>query len=116
MNSKAWALPAVGLACAAVAWVCRVPHLMVFWHVTVSGVCLVLYAADKRAARVGRRRVPEATLLAWGLIGGWPGAFAAQRLFRHKTAKASFQWAFRATVVVHLVALAGWHAAALARL
>jgi uncharacterized membrane protein YsdA (DUF1294 family) len=76
-----------------------------------SLACLVAYAVDKRAAIRGRRRLRERTLLLLGLAGGWPGALVAQRLLRHKTAKASFQWKFRATVVLHLAAcaaLAAW--------
>jgi uncharacterized membrane protein YsdA (DUF1294 family)/cold shock CspA family protein len=64
-----------------------------------SVVAFALYAADKRAARLGRWRVPEATLLGVGLVGGWPGAFVAQQLLRHKTRKRSFRLAFWGTVV-----------------
>ena len=71
-----------------------------------SLACLVAYALDKSAAIRGRRRIPERTLLALGLVGGWPGALIAQRLFRHKTAKASFRAKFRVTVGLHLGVLA----------
>ncbi|TGX55232.1 DUF1294 domain-containing protein [Sphingomonas gei] len=45
---------------------------------------------DKQRAIAGRRRIPEADLLALALIGGTPGAFAARHLFRHKTRKQPF--------------------------
>ena len=64
------------------------------------------YAIDKRAARLGRRRTPERTLLLLGLAGGWPGALLAQRLVRHKSAKTSFQMKYRCTVALHLALLA----------
>ena len=36
---------------------------------------------------------------------GGPGALLARRLLRHKTAKRSFRFAFRASIVVNLLAL-----------
>ena len=52
------------------------------------------------------RRTPESTLHLFGLLGGWPGALAAQRLFRHKSSKASFQATYWITVVLNCAALA----------
>ena len=66
----------------------------------------IAYARDKTAARQGRRRTPESTLLALGLLGGWPAALLAQQRLRHKTAKSSFQRKFWLTVVVNLAPLA----------
>ena len=67
---------------------------------------LYLARLDKQLARSGGRRIPEIKLLFIALMGGWPGAFAAQRMFRHKTQKVNFQTAFWTTVVFHFV-LAG---------
>ena len=39
------------------------------------------------------------------LLGGWPGAIFAQRVFRHKSSKPSFQSVFWITVVLNCVAL-----------
>jgi uncharacterized membrane protein YsdA (DUF1294 family)/cold shock CspA family protein len=52
------------------------------------------YASDKRWAREGSRRLPEAHLHLLELLGGWPGAFLAQRRFRHKCSKGSFLFVF----------------------
>jgi uncharacterized membrane protein YsdA (DUF1294 family) len=41
------------------------------------------------------------------VVGGWPGALAAQRLLRHKSSKQEFQTVFWVTVVVNCGAL-GW--------
>lgn len=73
----------------------------------------LLCRADKRRAEVGSRRIPESTLHASELLGGWPGAFVAQRVFRHKTAKTSYQVAFWLIVLVHQIlawelATGGW--------
>ena len=72
------------------------------WYLLASVVCVVVYAIDKSAARAGRRRISEATLLLLGVIGGWPGAIVAQQKLRHKTRKASFRRAFRASVLLNL--------------
>lgn len=61
----------------------------------------LVYWLDKQLAQSGGRRIPEIKLLFIALMGGWPGAFAAQRIFRHKTRKVSFQTAFWKTVVFH---------------
>jgi uncharacterized membrane protein YsdA (DUF1294 family) len=79
-------------------------------YLVASGITFLVYAIDKAAARHDRWRTRESTLHLLGLIGGWPGAVAAQRLLRHQSAKASLQMAFWATVVVNIVAV-GWLAA-----
>ena len=68
------------------------PTIVVFvgCYAVMSTVTLAAYAADKRAARVGGRRVRERTLHMLELLGGWPGALAAQQIFRHKRRKWSF--------------------------
>jgi len=73
--------------------------------VGVNALTALVYALDKSAARRGRRRMPERTLLLLGLLGGWPGALAAQQLLRHKTSKRSFQLAFWGTVAVNVAAV-----------
>jgi uncharacterized membrane protein YsdA (DUF1294 family) len=74
-------------------------------YAVASVVCFLAYALDKSAARAGRWRTSENTLLLLGLVGGWPGGLIAQRLLRHKTAKPPFLAAFWATVVVNVTGL-----------
>ena len=64
----------------------------------VSAATFLVYAADKSAAQRGRWRVSERTLHLWSLLGGWPGAFLAQRVLRHKTRKEEFLSGYRRTV------------------
>ncbi|WP_104163553.1 DUF1294 domain-containing protein [Cryobacterium sp. N22] len=75
-------------------------------YLAASIVCFIFYAVDKSAATAGRWRVPEATLLLWGVVGGWPGAIVAQQTLRHKTQKASFRSVFWFTVIVNLIVFA----------
>ena len=53
-----------------------------------------LYWHDKTRAQAQGWRVPETTLHAFALVGGWPGAYVAQRHLRHKTSKKGFQLVF----------------------
>ena len=71
------------------------------WYAVASVVAWSLYASDKRRAREGRWRVKEGTLHLAEILGGWPGAFLAQRRFRHKTVKWSFLVGFWFAVVLH---------------
>ncbi len=74
-------------------------------YAVVSGVAFIAYGLDKSAANAGRQRTPETTLHFLGLIGGWPGALLAQRVFHHKSRKLAFQRTFRVTVVANVAVL-----------
>ena len=74
-------------------------------YVGASLAAAVAYAADKSAARSGRWRTAERTLHVLALIGGWPGALIAQRVFRHKARKPSFQIVFLFTVALNCAVL-----------
>ncbi len=82
------------------------PRFVCVYAVVVSVVTYCFYAYDKAQARSRQRRVSEATLHFLELIGGWPGAFLAQRRLRHKCAKRSYQAFFWIVVLLYqLVAL-----------
>lgn len=81
------------------------PHPLVMWFLLASALTFLIYDGDKLAAREGWRRVPESTLLVFGLVGGWPGAIASQQLFRHKTQKQPFKTWFVINVVLNIVVL-----------
>ena len=55
-------------------------------------MAFILFGYDKlRAARCGKGRVSEFHLALVGAVGGWPGGLLGMLVFRHKTAKLSFQ-------------------------
>lgn len=85
----------------------RLPVAVLGFYIVASVVAFLVYGHDKSAAVRNARRTPESTLHLFGLLGGWPGALAAQRLFRHKSSKASFQATYWITVVLNCAAL-GW--------
>lgn len=74
----------------------------------MSALALGLFALDKRRARRGGRRVPEARLHTVELLGGWPGALLAARWLRHKTRKTSYRVVTLGIVLLHGL---GWFAA-----
>ena len=69
----------------------------------VSLATFATYGVDKRRARIAGRRVPERTLHLMSVLGGWPGAWVAQRVFRHKTRKLSFQLIFWGCLLLHVL-------------
>lgn len=67
------------------------PARLLAWYGILSAVMLALFWKDKEAARNGRWRTRESTLLLLALFGGWPGAWMGQRVFRHKSRKRDFR-------------------------
>ncbi len=80
--------------------------LMPTAYFVMSLVTFIAYAVDKRAAVRGEWRTPESTLHALELFCGWPGAWLAQRLLRHKSAKTSFRIVFFMMAALNLAVLA----------
>jgi uncharacterized membrane protein YsdA (DUF1294 family)/cold shock CspA family protein len=60
----------------------------------ISALTFWVYTHDKKRARNGGWRVPETQLHLLEWLGGWPGAFLAQRKFRHKCSKIGYQLIF----------------------
>ncbi|WP_317203602.1 DUF1294 domain-containing protein [Janthinobacterium sp.] len=89
---------------ATLAW--GVSHWIGAAYLGASAVCFIAYARDKAAARGGRRRTPESTLLMLGLACGWPGALLAQQWLRHKSSKPAFRRKFWCTVALNASAFA----------
>lgn len=85
-------------------------HPVWMWLLLANLLTFLIYGGDKLAARKGWWRVPEATLLLFGALGGWLGALAAQQLFRHKTQKQPFKTWSILSVALNLVAVLGlWY-------
>ncbi|MFV2029935.1 DUF1294 domain-containing protein [Neisseria sp. S1] len=82
---------------------------LALWYAVWSIVAWLMYRHDKQRAlafgayRGFAGRIPESTLLAVGLIGGWPGALLGRFFWRHKTTKQPFVACFWITVLINIL-------------
>lgn len=83
-----------------VLWKTRNP-IPLFLYVFLSALTILFYGADKKRALRNRWRIPEFYLHFLELLGGWPGALLAQKDFRHKLTKGTYQRKFWAIVALH---------------
>jgi uncharacterized membrane protein YsdA (DUF1294 family)/cold shock CspA family protein len=83
----------------------QLPFWLLGLYLVVSAISFFSYRHDKSAAQQNSWRTGEGTLILLGALGGWPGAFVAQQLFRHKTKKSSFKIAFWISVVFNCLGL-----------
>lgn len=67
-----------------------------------STIAFLMYARDKLRAIQGNWRIPESSLHLVEAAGGWPGAYIAQQMMRHKTVKTSYQLIFWLIVLLHV--------------
>jgi uncharacterized membrane protein YsdA (DUF1294 family) len=69
----------------------QIISLSVIYVLAINLVAMLAFTVDKSAARRGRRRIRESTLLMIAFIGGSIGSITAQHLIRHKTQKQPFK-------------------------
>lgn len=77
-------------------------RMLLYVYVLMSVVTLVVYAVDKLAAVRGAWRISERTLHTLEFLFGWPGAWLAQQLFRHKSSKREYRVVFCLMVVLNI--------------
>ena len=75
------------------------------WYLFFSALTFLVFARDKFSAQAKRWRTRESTLHLLALIGGWPGAWIAQQVLRHKAQKKSFRFVFWMTAIANSCAL-----------
>lgn len=85
----------------------KLPLAIFYVYLTASIITFIAYVFDQAAAQNNRWRIRERTLHLFALLGGWPGAWLAQKVLRHKSKKVGFQTVFWITVVMNC-ALLGW--------
>jgi len=64
------------------------------YFVAISVATYAVYAWDKNRAPGKKQREPEFQMHLLEFLGGWPGAFVAQRYLRHKCTKLGYQILF----------------------
>ncbi len=89
-------LPAIALQRRGADFIWVGAYLLALGAITYS-----VYALDKRRAREKEWRMTEGLLHLLELLGGWPGAFLAQRRLRHKCSKGSYQFVFWLIVLIY---------------
>ena len=83
-------------------------ELFVGWLMLASVVAFALFGIDKgRAQRAGARRISQFNLLLICALGGWIGGLLGMVIFRHKSAKRSFQLQFFLSLIIFVLLLAG---------
>tara|TARA_R100001369_G_scaffold4318_7_gene12667 strand:+ start:241 stop:873 length:633 start_codon:yes stop_codon:yes gene_type:complete len=87
----------------------KLPLVIVGVYLIMSLIAFIAYAIDKSAAQNGRWRTQESTLHLLSLIGGWPGAYIAQKKIRHKSSKKAFINVYWVTVLLNLGGLFWLH-------
>jgi uncharacterized membrane protein YsdA (DUF1294 family)/cold shock CspA family protein len=107
----AWMLLLIGLYVGVLAWAGmhqRLPVSLLLALPVVNVLSFIVYWKDKHAARQRAWRTSESTLHGLSLLGGWPAAWFAQQVLRHKSRKPSFRQTYWMTVVAHGAALVAW--------
>ncbi len=77
------------------------PHIAAFIFVGANLIVFLYYYQDKVSAIRKNWRTPESTLHFMSLIGGWSGAYIAQKMFRHKHKKTSFMMVYKLTILIN---------------
>ena len=65
-------------------------HPVLLYLIIINAAGFLLMLADKRKARRGAWRIPEATLIGAAALGGSIGVLAGMYLVRHKTRHLKF--------------------------
>ncbi len=80
---------------------------LMFWLGGINLTTFIAYGVDKRAAKKKAWRVPEKDLHLLEFLGGWIGAWIAQKIFRHKTSKKSYQNVYKLMIILEIIAIYG---------
>ena len=77
-------------------------EILLWYLVLVNAAACLLMLTDKRKAKRGAWRIPEATLLGIAAIGGSVGAITGMYLFSHKTKHPKFFIGLPAILVIQV--------------
>ena len=77
-------------------------YIIIYWLV-ISAAAVYLTVKDKAAAKAGKWRVPEATLMLVGLFGGAEAMYITMKKIRHKTKHKKFMIGLPAEIILHII-------------
>lgn len=77
--------------------------IIISYLISINLVTFLYYGFDKLIAGSESVRIPELVLHSLALAGGSPAGLLAQKLFRHKTIKTSFQIIYWAIVILQII-------------
>jgi uncharacterized membrane protein YsdA (DUF1294 family)/cold shock CspA family protein len=77
-------------------------QILIAYLVGINITTFMLYGYDKFISSGEKLRVPELNLQVLSLLGGSPAALMAQKFFRHKTIKGSFQIIYWLIVILQI--------------
>ena len=78
-------------------------HSIPLYLIIINAAGFLLMLADKRKARQGVQRIPEATLMGTAALGGSIGILAGMYLARHKTRHLKFTFGIPLILFMQLV-------------
>ena len=90
----------------------RTPEMMniiLYYLLAVNIATFLLYGIDKYKAKKGKWRISEVTLLTMAAIGGSIGAWAAMRLWHHKTMHKKFKYGIPVIIIMQIALVAYLH-------
>ena len=76
---------------------------IVIYYLVINILAFLMYGSDKKSAKDGSWRVPEATLIGLALWGGGIGALAGMKIFHHKTKHMKFKIFVPFGIILHIV-------------
>jgi len=78
-------------------------HVVIAYLISINLATFLFYGYDKLIAGSSLLRVPEWVLHSLSIGGGSPTGLIAQKVFRHKTIKGSFQFVYWAIVILQVI-------------
>ena len=90
----------------------RTPEMMniiLYYLLAVNIATFLLYGIDKYKAKKSKWRISEVTLLTMAAIGGSVGAWAAMRLWHHKTMHKKFKYGIPVMIIMQIALVAYLH-------
>ena len=77
--------------------------IILIYLVFINIITCIVFGVDKRKAKKGKWRVPEAALILLSVIGGSIGALIGMHLFHHKTRKAKFKVGVPVILILQII-------------